>query len=308
MVDHQQIGRVWDLLQRDREGIEPRPLLHWFAVGPGDRAGDFASTPGELAQAAQTCQAMGMNFYLQLNPSSNRLRMRARSEDVTHWMYLLMDVDPIDPGADPERALESYIGMSLIERTTPHIIDSGRGMQAWFPFRPMPVANRIEGSIPEAHAWWIRQFPKMYGCVLDPAVADLPRVMRCPGTTNVKTGKMARVVQEGWYPIRDSLGVQVLGTAPAFVPRLKPTPMPGRTWQTYIPHMTFGGMLFLGQGASRGSRHNDAVKAVKSLFELGCEEGQAREAVRWGSQLSEGPIDEEEIEQIVRSVYRRSVL
>ena len=99
-----------------------------------------------------------------------------------------------------------------------------------------------------------------------------------------------------------------MALAPMFSSRPKPTPMPGRTWQSYIPHMTFGGMLFLGQGAARGSRHNDAVKAVKSLFELGCEEGQAREAVRWGSQLSEGPIGEEEIEQIVRSVYRRSVL
>ncbi len=301
MVDPVEIERIWTLLQKDRRSLQPTPLLHWFAVGGGNRAGDYASSPGELIQAARTCQAMGMNFYLQLNPSTNRVRMRARSEDVTHWMYLLMDVDPKEPNADPCLALLFY--MLGVREGCPHVIYSGRGYQAWFPFDPMPVVDRIPGSIPAAHAWWIEKhsFPS-HGCVLDSAVSDLPRIMRCPGTTNTRTGRMARIIREG-TTIPD-LGIRALGDAPMFTPPTPPQVKPGRSWQTYIPHLTFSAMRFLGQGAAKGERHNEAVKAIKSLFEHGCEEDQAREALRWGSQLSEERLGEEEIEQIVRSVYR----
>ena len=305
MVDPQQIERAWAMLQRDRASIVPTPLLHWFAVGGGNRAGDFARTPGELVASARTCQAMGMNFYLQLNPSSNRVRMRARTEDVTHWMYLLMDVDTVDEGADPYMALLSY----MLGRVggDPHIVFSGRGYQAWFPFNPMPVANRIEGSIPAAHAWWIRQFNwKSHGCLLDPSVSDLPRVMRCPGTTNIRTGKMARIVKEGRST--PNLGIRVLGMAPFFCPPSPTSCIPGRPWATYIPHLTASAASFLTRGAERGDRHNAAVRTAKSLFEKGCEEEQARAALAWGSGLSEEHMDVDELEQVLRSVYRRSVV
>lgn len=307
MVDSSQIERVWDLLQRDRASIKPTPLLHWFAVGGGERAGDYASSPRELVQAARTCQGMGMNFYLQLNPSSNRVRMRARSEDVTHWMYLLMDVDPQEKDADPLMALVSFEWelWKQMGYERPHVIDSGRGFQAWFPFQPMEIGNRGPEFV-AAHSWWLNSFGKSHGCVLDPAVADLPRIMRCPGTTNIKSGRIARLVQEG--EVSDSIGYRLLGMAPKWEPPPPRPSVPGRPWQSYIPSLTFSAMRFLSQGASKGNRHNAAVQACKSLFELGCGEDQARRALEWGSHLSEETLESEEIEQVLRSVYRRGVV
>jgi hypothetical protein len=332
-----EVRRTWDILHHDRVAAYAGApyMLHYFGSRPDQtaRMGDFALGPDELVKAAAAAEAQGMNFYVQLNPSLRRDSVRSRAEDITHWSYHLLDIDP-GPKGEPFMALEEFLrfyhhrwGLKL----TPHVIFSGRGVQAWIPFKvpvptsmevtlvktvdreKVPVVVKIGAIANRVQSYWLRlaadRVGNTFDCVLDPAVADLPRVMRCPGTVNVKSGKVAEWVREGspmgW------LAEKLVNYAPAeqVIPPPPPEVMAGRHWQFYVPRVNWAGHRYLTYGGEMGQRHDMAVKAAKSLYEVGCEEEQARAALAWGNKLSSPePLGQEEMDQILRSVYKRVVV
>jgi len=325
------IHNTWDILFRDRAPayLGTPYMLHWFASRPDGtaRMGDYAMSPAELVKAVLAAEKQEMNFYVQLNPSVRRDGVRNRAEDVTHWNYHLLDLDP-GANAEPLLALEEVLRFyhhRLGVVLKPHIIFSGRGVQAWVPFYPpIPTSEPLrlgewEGKYSEVinrvQSYWLRlaedRVGNVHGCRLDPAVADLPRVMRMPGTVNVKSGKEAAWIKEGTPSHTLAHLLVSYADTKAVVPPALPEWMPGRTWQFYVPLTNWSAHRYLTVGGDQGTRHDMAVKAAKNLYELGCEEEQAQAALAWGNRLSAPePLSSVEMEQILRSVYgrRRSVV
>lgn len=72
------------------------------------------------------------------------------------------------------------------------VVDSGRGIHVHFEIDPIGVASEITTAVNERLIEWFRQRAKL--CKFD-GVANVARVMRCPGTTNPRTGEVARVIR-----------------------------------------------------------------------------------------------------------------
>lgn len=336
-MNEAEVRRIWEVLHQDRRAAYAGSpyMLHWFASRPDGkgRMGDFALSANELVKAAAAAERQEMNFYLQLNPSLKRDGVRSTAADITHWNYFLLDVDP-GKDAEPFLAMDEYLRFfqhRLGIKADPHIVFSGRGVQAWVPFEtPVPTTlkmdlvktvNKTKVPVPvtlgaivnRVQGYWLRlaleRVGTVHGCVLDPAVADLPRVMRCPGTVNVKSGKMAELIRVG----RPKPGYSELLVRYAPTEQVEPPPPPtvlaGKPWTYYVKLLNWSANRYLTHGGEQGDRHNQAVKALKNLHELGCEEAQARAALAWGNKLSSPePLPQEEIEQIVRSVYKKGVV
>jgi len=326
-MDEVDITRTWNVLEGDRgAAYAGHPyMVHWFASRPDNtaRAGDYALNLAEFIAAAKAAERQDMNFYVQMNPSIRRDGMRNRAEDVTHWAYHLLDVDP-GPDSDPFAALEDFLRYyhhRLGVKLRPHVIFSGRGVQAWLPFwTPVATTRKVqigewEGTmgeiVPRVQSYWLHhasdRVGKVYGCTLDPAVADLPRVMRVPGTVNVKSGALAKWIRQGESSTVLADLLVKYADEKQIIPPPAPQFIPGRTWQFYVPLLNWSGHRYLTVGGELGARHDMAVKAAKNLYEVGCDEDQARAALSWGNKLSSPePLGQEEMDQILRSVYKRT--
>lgn len=340
-VDASEIIRLWELL--------PRPggsVVRYMARkrSGDDRAyGDFVETVDDLIRAAETWQRDGYDFFIQLNPTSERARSRPSAQDVTHWSWFLIDIDPQEtvPGFDPKVALEEALQRLSVNTGVvlyPTVVDSGRGMQAWIRLPDIPTHSvwHIEPSQPfdfgpldyndgvtqfhsvpghraarAAMGYWLRflydDLGVVAGCVVDTSVCDLPRVMRCPGTINTRTGRMARIVQEGTR--HETLASKLLSLTPETAYRA-PTavasgPVEGRTYQEAWPLLNFTAQNFIREGGNEGSRHKAAVATVLALRDAGLTASAALAGVMVGNaRCQPEPIHPRDIERMVDDAFR----
>lgn len=107
-------------------------------------------------------QADGCGVFGTVNATPDGYR---EGRDVTHVRALFVDFD----GKDPDR--QWHLPPTMI-------VQSGRGIHAFWALDPWPVANA--GEFKDAQ----HRLARHYGS--DPAVCDLPRVMRLPGTWHQK--------------------------------------------------------------------------------------------------------------------------
>lgn len=116
----------------------------------------------ELWPWIEARQADGCGVFGTVNATPDGYRQAA---DVTHVRALFVDFD----GKEPDRPWH-------LEPTM--IVQSGRGIHAYWSLDPWPVANAAEFKDAQ------KRLAKHYGS--DPAVCDLPRVMRLAGTWHQK--------------------------------------------------------------------------------------------------------------------------
>jgi hypothetical protein len=166
----------------------------------------FTNEPASLATAAQwIARHDGVwNVYVSSNPIRPEARPasgRPKDEDVACVRCLLVDPDP-DDVSPPSRAaaasLADEVGRFLGERlgVFPVLIDSGRGRQLWLAteamsgtYEVMAVRRRL------LHALAVR-FERT-GAKIDKAVHNASRLVRLPGTVNLKTGERASLLHPG---------------------------------------------------------------------------------------------------------------
>lgn len=72
------------------------------------------------------------------------------------------------------------------------VVDSGRGIHVHFELDPAGIASELTTATNERLIEWFRTRSKL--SKFD-GVANVARVMRCPGTTNPRTGDVARVIR-----------------------------------------------------------------------------------------------------------------
>ena len=313
------IYALWDLLPK------PDGIVRWFARNrdSSEIAGDFATSPKSLAVAARSYKHL--NFYVQPNPTAQRTKMRSSAEDVSHWSYLFIDIDPVkQPGvvAEPFLALGwvlSVLGFWKGIDVKPLIIDSGRGAQAWVRLGDTPmltkhdrhvarvaanhILHRLDASVVYEGSMRGQKIPGLHGCRVDVSCSDLPRLMRCPGTTNVYTGNTTHLVAPGVAHV--GLAELLAADVPPseFVERVVPI-RPGRKWQHVVNRLTFTAAMFLKWGTEEPGRHKTMSATLKSLKDNGVAAEQAFEALCHGNEKTTPALNHKELQRMVDAEYK----
>lgn len=305
---------LWKLLPHP-----PGSVVRLFARGGDFRDGDYARKASEIRRFAETYAEH--NIYVAPNPTNSTEGSRHSAKDVTHWSYFLIDMDPIHPKmCNPEKALLSalrYIGGWTgfdFEKTPPIIIDSGRGMQAWIRLDDYHLvdessaidtgAHTLTRSMArKVHGYWLKRLDEFCGpnegCRIDTSVSDLPRVMRCPGTINQKTGRKTRIVVPSQAVFSGFADVLIRETPSAVF--FEPEPIEGLAagakWQDVFVHLTRMAQDYLTRGQAEPGRHKVMWHTAKKLRELGVTRSEASKALRHANKL-QGKDEELPLDQV----------
>jgi hypothetical protein len=341
MTASQAMKRLWDLLPH-LDTTDGPTTVRWFAKSPDGSVkwGGFVDSFAELWNAAVNCP--GMNFYVCPNPSDSRSGVRHSTKDVTHWSWFLLDVDPVvKEGYDPRVLMEAalaQLGEWLNEDFTKHppvIIDSGRGMQAWFRLVDVVLDDERDDGIVSpwyipsigtrktvtrrtarlAMRFWLERLSETLGeqggCKIDTTCSDLPRPMRCPGTTNVKTGRIAEFVRDS-----DHVFAGIITLAEKLVSRTPPSrfkqePVPslpaGSEWQDVFCHLTIKAQNYLTSGKLEPGRHETMWHTARSLAEKGLEPAAVRRALEWANlrRGADNALKDSDIDHAVKTAFTR---
>lgn len=285
-----------------------------------------------LIGTIRNAEALGWNLYLGLNPGRRAGAVKLNRQDITHWRYVLVDLDP-NPGLVPPDIMAALAASLLIYA---HRLFTGSGYHYWLP---LPKALEIGHLASSCTAWYepvnpgtveltmagflqeLRKYGDVWapGWIIDTHCSDLPRVVRCPGSVNQKTGKRATFER-------------VYGGCPFDISELMrytlPTPTPpavvvGPTANLLdvIPHLNVRARTFILEGAEKGQRHNACYATCKNLHELGVSRERALEWLLIGAGqchenwmglpadifmkplFSQKALDLKEVEKIVNQVY-----
>jgi hypothetical protein len=293
-----------------------------FARADDLRDGDYATSAAEVRKFARAYR--DRNVYVAPNPTSYRGGARHASGDVTHWSYFLIDMDPVEEVYDAQAAvnhallwLGEWIGRDF-SLNQPIIIDSGRGAQAWIRLRDCPLVNAEDKSVPgwprqmvrRVNSYWLKRLDEklgvVCGCRVDTSTSDLPRLMRCPGTRNVKTGRKASFVVSTDRVFPGVAKLLVVGTPPqALTDPDQGEVVAGQTWQAVFAHLTRMAQTYLTQGQEEPGRHKVMWHTAKKFRELGVTRAEAARALRWANSLrgedSELPL--EQVEHALDTAY-----
>jgi len=329
------ITQLWDLLPHPT----PSHVVRMFAKMGNRKIGDFARTPGEMQRFVDS--AVDMNVYVAMNPTKSTVGTRHSTADVTHWSYFLIDADPVEEECDPASALaEALLWLGRwhnidFKRRPPIIVDSGRGMQAWIRLgdivlddrqqegRFIGISARMDGTpLPrpfgvctrktarKAMGYWLKKLAEHVGthkgCRIDTSVADLPRVMRMPGTVNQKTGRVTAIVSGPTEPYDFLANTLVEGVPETTFNEPEPGELPpGTPWQTVYNRLTRKAQEYLTQGKEDPGRHETMWHTVTKLAECGIDRTQARAAISYANRIlgDEKALPPTEIERIVEQVY-----
>jgi hypothetical protein len=288
-----------------------------------------------LIGTIRNAEALGWNLYLNANPSRAAGKQKLARGDITHWRYIVVD---LDPGADallpPEPAnWESRLPDEHLSKA--HRIFSGRGYQFWLPLYNCPVSNSTTGYLmadAEGHirvymaADWERIMSGYLralknsseswapGWIIDTACSDLARVVRCPGSVNQKTGRLAVVEHVAAGPELDVSAL--LRYNLPLVSQEIVKPFETSNLLDILPHLNVRARTFILEGASSPGRHNACYATAKNLHELGVPHdrafewlliGAGKSHTGWPSELPafefSHPLSQSEVERIVKQVY-----
>lgn len=319
-----QLAKLWEWLPRPTE----EHVVRLFARDAnGGVIGDYARSLRELNRFVGSLDGR-YNIYVGLNPTTSTAGTRHSASDVTHWSFFPIDVDPINPDADPNTAMQ--IAIDVMRNTFnlggagPIVIDSGRGRQLWYRLSDYPLVGEHD-SHPEtdptitfkriiprrAMQYWLKKISDApgindTGCRIDTSVSDLPRVMRCPGTINLKTGKRGSILND-FTDVFESLGWELVSTVPpkTFDTSTDVMVQSSSPWQMAYPHLTKRAQDYLLYGKEEPGRHATMWHTVKKLYEVGVSEEQARAAVEHANRIL-GPdqaLPESELDKTVTTIY-----
>lgn len=313
----EQLKLLWSLLPHP----SPEHVVRLYSRtkdGQG-RVGDYARTLAELKRFVKSAGAK--NVYVAPNPTEQKTGQRHSTIDVTHWSYFLLDIDPVKDAVDPnpENALETALiwlgtwwGYDFSD-TRPTIINSGRGRQAWFRLddvdldsKESPITRKLARK---AMGYWLGRVNVAVAncseCMVDTSTSDLPRLMRCPGTSNQKTGQMARIIETGQsFP---GLAQKLIDLTPETVfaePDVSEV-IPGRAWQMAWQDLTRSAQEYLTKGMTEGGRHKAVFSTARKLCEVGVSLKQARKGILKANKIN-GPdnmLPREEIENALKTAY-----
>lgn len=308
-----QLMKLWEWLPRPTE----EHVVRLFARDAnGGVIGDYARSPRELVRFVESLDGK-YNIYVGLNPTTSTVGTRHSASDVTHWSFFPVDVDPTEPNPDPAGAAEEakklmreYFGISH----EPIVIDSGRGRQLWYRLSDYILDENStfkRGVCRRAMQHWLRRLSENVaygdsGCRIDTSVSDLPRVMRCPGTVNLKTGKRGSIVTD-YTEAFCALGEDMIRLAPknTFDTSRVVVVDSSSPWQVAFPHLTRRAQDYLTSGKEEPGRHATMWHTVKKLYEVGVSEDAARAAIEHANMVlgHSQALPDREIDRTITTIY-----
>lgn len=279
--------KLWYLLPHPSDSH----VVRLFARNRGGKVtGDFARSPEEIVRFANSLP--DWNCYVCPNPTLRTDGVRHNAEDVTHWSFFLVDIDPIEDEFNAEEALcevmtklGGFFGHDLFSRKwMPTIIYSGRGYQIWFRGDDLEFSDSFtRNHARKVMSYWLTFFSKrfgmIYGCKIDTSTSDLPRPMRLVGTYNIKTGEEAhfKEIQEKPFPWLFPI---LWGATPKEVLIEKEIVVTsGKRWQDVFRYLTPSAQEYLLKGLVEPGRHKRVSHVAKSLLELGISREETRNAI-----------------------------
>ena len=298
-----EILKLWEILPHP-----PGTFVRWFARRGDERIGGGVENKDELVNVV--IHSPGFNMYIAPNPVGTRAGIRHRAADVACWSYFLIDIDPVEEYARPEVVAENVLGLLNgwwgmdFDLRRPIMIHSGRGMQVWIRLEDvlfdellvpvevgqyggeMTVSRRLARI---TNGFWLKRLAKeigtLHGCRIDTTCADLPRVMRCPGTTNTKTNKPAALIVPSAERYVGLARTLVRGVPKElFIPVHVQTLPDGTSWQSVFVHLTVRAQNYLTNGRDEPGRHDTMFHTALCLAERGLGRDEVRRALVWGNE------------------------
>jgi hypothetical protein len=279
--------------------------VRWFAKSDRGNVGGIARTPEMLVNAARLSEHSGYNMYVTLNPTNERICKRICAADVTHWAFVLVDLDPplnaVHTANDTEPVMRRLLDLGL----RPAIIETGRGVQYWLRFKPQlimtPEERRYWPDVNRGFLTHLRAYvPEGWRIDL---TADLARIARMPGSLNQRTGGRAGLLDPG--RVENDAAVDVLRSF--YV--ASPTPphqsgdSEGREWTEVMDDLTLRAKTYINFGATEGSRHESCHHLCRTLREHGVSQESALEAMRLANEACYETLHERELLTILKQVY-----
>jgi hypothetical protein len=309
-----------------------RSVFRYFARRPHDGAiyGEGLRTTEELVRVTEWADEYGYNSYWMPNPTATAGSIRCKAKDISHWRWLLVDIDPVTPG-HYDAALAATRAHSVLAEAFPdkpvltHLplhVNSGRGAQLLCPISPPLDLNETiittNGEIsarvaaPQVASYWLNYVRKHLGpggvyagCTIDTSCSDLPRVMRMPYTINTKTGARGTIVSK---PSGGMFTFEMLAAAVTLV--IPSAPALGTStlarWTDYLPYMTVAGRRFILEGQEEPGRHRMAAAAMLSMLDFNATKEQIIAALLHGSGNCSPKLEPKEVYAMVERRFRNA--
>jgi hypothetical protein len=168
-------------------------VLIWTLAPDGQKLSYWFQDLDTAAAQARTMTDRNVYVGMGLSPENYGPRNRCDATRIKALSCLWVDVDIADPVHSKPNLASADQAMALIRRMPAPpsaIINSGHGLQAFWAFKePWQIENENERKRLENVSFrWQRLLQKYageIGCTVD-STHDLARVMRLPGTMNVK--------------------------------------------------------------------------------------------------------------------------
>lgn len=289
------MNRLWGLLAR-------QDCLRYFARNSHLTLAGVVRTQEKLAGLIG--QNPDFDWYVTLNPTRQNSPPKARSRDVTEWAWILLDIDPVAPDADPQRALDFVLDTHNL-REYCAVLDSGRGRQAWLSLRPSTITDTDHdgrAKIEQATSIWLRSLdPFKFSCRIDTSCRDLARVARCPGTVNSKTGREARIIS---MPSEQLDPQEILRYAECIAGR-EPAHVEFQNLSQLLPHLTETAARFLTEGIISPGRHSACYATARSLAESGVPIDRAMGLVLQAAHVCRPQLPIRDAARAVRHAYEK---
>lgn len=265
-------------------------LVHYYQVRDVVNPGQFEATLNYL----RFKNSHLWNIHPSVNPRKiKRDRGRGRNDDIDGYVALWVDIDFHDnePAvrAQWEATRKEFAGQGLDPSV---VIESGHGIHAyWLLDRPYPVAEArpcLAGLQDAAKS--------------DP-VNDPARVLRMPGTANVKDPKAivkCDVTGASWkrFPLESFKDYEIdPGKTEEEVEQDSAPPPP----HSHDPQIE----KILAEGSGEGSRNNDAAKVAGYFFGKGYNLDQAVEAMTAWNEKNTPPLSSPELLSVIQSIHKK---
>ena len=325
-----QIETTWRLFQPP-----PETQLAWMSRRPEIVGGGLDS----LAQMRALVARYGTDSYFTPNPVVPGFGRRPSAIHVAYVTAVCIDIDPVaeihsvrdskllpirtglnrceENGRDNdnplrriERSVISHAQDLLGIELHPDRIDSGRGIQIWLRFEPVPVPSQEEKlRWRSAVGTFLHRLDQAIGivggCRIDTSCCDLPRLVRLPGTINTKTGRLAQFLHVG--EPHDGLYSTLLGRFGVSSPQGNVPRTAGGNWRRSYHLLTWRAKQFLTEGVEEPGRHSAAFACARSLAEIGAGETDIERLVLLGASRCDPPLDEWEARRCMRTALERGI-
>lgn len=240
------------------------------------------------------------NIHPAVNPRFKKPKKRGKNSDVSHYVAAWVDVDFHGHPESVERAFWDATELFVKAELPPSIIlESGHGFHAYWLFDqlyPTQEARAVCAGIQDTYK-------------VSDAISDPSRVLRMPGTYNLKDAKNpapCRIIQATWvryplsafqdYAVEPSKSSEELSDEAA---EKRARDIVSRAGKSGNPEISA-----IQKGVSDGGRNNAAAKYAGWLFSQRLPADRVLSVLLEWNVLNSPPLAEEEIRTVVGSIEK----